>query len=62
VEEIAGREAESTLKEGENTTISFILGVGRSSLAAGRHYSMVRSRRKWFAISLQISLSSAMDD
>jgi hypothetical protein len=36
-EEIAGREAKSALKEEENTTILFILGVGMSSPMAGRH-------------------------
>jgi hypothetical protein len=60
-EEIAGREAESALKKEENTIISFILGVGMSSLAARCHCSMARSGTKWFATSLQISFSSVMD-
>jgi hypothetical protein len=32
-----------------------------SLLVAGHHCSTVRSRRKWFAMSLHISFSSEMD-
>jgi hypothetical protein len=45
-EEIAGQEAESALKKEENTTISLVLGVGRSSPAAGCHCSTMQSGRK----------------
>jgi hypothetical protein len=50
-EEITGWEAESMLKKEENTTISLVFGVGRSSSVAGCHSSTARSRRKWFAMS-----------
>jgi hypothetical protein len=43
-------------------TISFVLGVGMSSLVAGRHCSTMQSGRKWFTMSLHISFSSQMDD
>jgi hypothetical protein len=61
-EEFTSRESESKLKDEENTIVSFVLGVGRSSPMAGHHCSMARSGRKWFTTSLQISLSSVMGD
>jgi hypothetical protein len=51
-EEITSRESKPALEERENTTILFVLGVGMSFPVAGRHYSMARSGRKWFATSL----------
>jgi hypothetical protein len=57
-EEITDRRPNLRWKKEVNTTISFVLGVGISSLAVGHHYNTVRSGRKWLTTSLQISFSS----
>jgi hypothetical protein len=41
-EEIAGREAESALRKGKNTTISLVLCVGRSSPVVGSRFHLQR--------------------
>jgi hypothetical protein len=51
-EEITSRSPNPRWKKEKNTTILFVLGVGMSFPVAGRHCSMARSGRKWFATSL----------
>jgi hypothetical protein len=60
VEKVTGMLNPCSKKE-ENIMILFVLGVEISSPVAGHHCSMMRSGRKWFVMSLWISLSSAAD-
>jgi hypothetical protein len=61
VKEFIGRETESSLEKEVNTTISFVLGVGRSSPFVSYHYSMARLGRRWLSTSLKSSSSSTED-
>jgi hypothetical protein len=62
MEEITRRRPNPRWKKEDKTTISFLLGVGMSSVFTSRHQSTTWSRRKWFSTNLRISDSLTVDD